>query len=54
MLTLEQGQKSIKEEIIVLKKSLWRVCLVAGVFGGLLGKLTPELINIFVRMAFAG
>jgi hypothetical protein len=53
VLTLEQTQKALKEEIGVIKRSYWKTCLVAGVLGGLLGKLTPDLFNLIIRMVVA-
>jgi len=42
-----------EQAIDILKKSYWKTCIVAGVIGGLLGKLSPDIINFFVKMVMA-
>ena len=54
LLISEQQAKEMEKEIKAVRNSLWRVCLVSGLIGGLVGKLTPELFNLLIKFAFAG
>ena len=45
----------VLEQIVnTLKKSYWKTALVAGLVGGLLGKLTPEVFNALIKIVLAG
>jgi hypothetical protein len=44
----------LEQTVDTLKKSYWKTALVAGLVGGLLGKLTPEVFNFLIRIALAG
>ena len=48
-----QCLKDLKRSLDDIKKSMWRICLVAAIIGGLFSKITPELVNGLIRMAFA-
>jgi hypothetical protein len=42
-----------EKEICVIKKGYWKACLVSGVIGGLLGKLSPDLLSFLFKAVFA-
>jgi len=54
VINLEHCHKANQSEIAAVKKEYWKTCLMAGVIGGLLGKLTPEIFNFLIRSVFAG
>ena len=43
----------VEQSISTIKKSYWKTCIVSGVIGGLLGKLSPDLFNFLLKLAFA-
>ena len=44
----------IEQEVNSLKRAEWTRVVFAGVIGGLIGKLTPDLINFLIKCVFAG
>lgn len=42
--------KTLEAEITALKKSIWKIGIVCGFIGALLGNLTPEAVNLFVKL----
>ena len=46
--------KFTRDALDEIKKSIPAACLVAGIIGGLVGKLTPEFFNFLIRSVFAG
>jgi len=59
---IEEGEKEggyrdrlllLEQAVSVLKKSYWKTAIVCGIIGGLLGKLSPEICNLLVKLAFA-
>jgi len=42
-----------EKEIAVIKQGYWKACLISGLFGGLLGKLSPDFFNWLVKTVFA-
>ena len=59
---IEEGEKEggfrdrlllLEQTVCTLKKSYWKTALVCGIIGGLLGKVSPDIFNIFVKLAFA-
>ncbi len=50
---IETIQKNLREEISAIKQGYWKASIIAGLVGGLLGKLTPELFNFLVKSVFA-
>lgn len=53
LLIAEKEVLVAQREISVLKQWMWKVCLMAGFAGGLLGKLTPDTLNFLARCVFA-
>ena len=49
-----QCLKDLKRTVDEMRKTLWTVCIVGGVIGGLLGKITPDFFNFLLKAAFAG
>ena len=49
LLGIEGNMKSLKEEISVIKQGYWKVGLACGFLGALLGKLTPDAVEILAR-----
>jgi hypothetical protein len=43
-----------EKEISVIKNGYWKACIVSGILGGLLGKLSPDFFNWMVKAVFAG
>ena len=43
-----------EREIEAIKSAFWKACLVSGVIGGLLGKLSPDFFNWMIKTVFAG
>ena len=43
----------VEQETSTLKKSYWKTCVVAGIIGGLVGNISPEIFNFFVRFVLA-
>lgn len=41
---------AVEMEISAIKKSYWKACLVSGLLGGLVGKLTPDLLTAFLKI----
>lgn len=37
-------------EISTIKKGYWKACIVSGIIGGMLGNLTPDLINAVFKI----
>lgn len=59
---IDEGEKSggfrdrllvIEEAVSVLKKSYWKTAITCGIIGGLLGKVSPDIFNFLVKVAFA-
>ena len=59
---VEEGEKEggfrdrllvIEGEVSALKKAEWTRLIIAGLIGGLLGKLTPDLFSFLVKSVFA-
>ena len=42
-----------EKEISIIKKGYWIAAVVAGAVGGLIGKLTPDLVSFFIKQVFA-
>lgn len=56
---IDEGERQggYRDRIIALEhqlKSIWWICIVFSTIGGLIGKLTPDLINFVIKTAFAG
>ena len=57
---IEEGEKPrtgfrdrlivLEQEVSSLKKAEWGRVIVAGLIGGLIGNLTPDLINVILRL----
>ena len=44
----------LEETVSALKRSYWKTALTCGIIGGLLGKISPDIFNLLVRLCFAG
>ena len=44
----------MEQEVCSLKKAEWIRLIIASLIGGLLGKLSPDLVNFFAKMLMAG
>ena len=44
----------VEREVSALKKAEWSRVLVAGLVGGLIGNLTPDIFGFLIRVVFAG
>ena len=53
LIALEFAQSAAERERKNIRVGIWRTCLVAGMIGGLLGKLTPEFFSVIAKAAFA-
>lgn len=40
----------VEVELEALKKSIWVACIVSGIIGGLIGELSPNLINLIIKL----
>ena len=53
LLIAERQIAEQKEQISVIKSGYWKVAIVSGFIGGLLGKVTPDLFNFLIKTVFA-
>jgi len=53
LLIAERQISEQKEQISIIKRGYWKVALVSGFIGGLLGKITPDLFNLLIKAVFA-
>ena len=53
LLKAEVDIKFANESLSTIKKSYWKACIVSGLIGGLIGKLTPDMMNLVYNSIFA-
>ena len=54
LLVMEECLKATKKEISTIKQGYWRACIASGIIGGMLGNLTPDLINVLIKLTTGG
>jgi len=54
LVIIEHTQKEIiVPQMNELKKNIWSQCILAGLLGGLIGHITPQIFELLVKVAFA-
>jgi len=43
-----------EQQISTIKKGYWKACAVSGIIGGLIGKLTPDVLSFVVKIITGG
>jgi len=59
---INEGERpgGMRERVIIMEQTIsairqgyWKTAVVAGIIGGLLGKISPDIFNWFIRIVFA-